>query len=139
MHFPASLRRAFNYHTTISKFPLNRFNNKAIFNYFAMVSSKGKPTDPKLREEAKEGMLNHPRMRPKFGCHKSHFLLMHAQNRCKADAKQRRRWKGSDGRLEGKSWIQSCIARRCIAFYTRIASIIPKRHNIYPVHCSLTH
>ena len=32
-----------------------------------MVSSKGKPTDPKLREEAKEGMLTHPLCAPISG------------------------------------------------------------------------
>lgn len=39
------------------------------FQPVAMVSSKGKPTDPKLREEAKEGTFTSHFMRPKLGCH----------------------------------------------------------------------
>lgn len=41
----------------------------------AMVSSKGKPTDPKLREEAKEGMSKCPYYAPREEVSQSHLEL----------------------------------------------------------------
>ena len=58
LQYAFQLRRAFN--------NLSFHNNSQIllfttytyqFNFVIMVSSKGKPTDPKLREEVKEGMF----------------------------------------------------------------------------------
>ncbi len=61
-----------------------------------MVSSKGKPTDPKLREEAKEGI------------HRSSMLCamypkLTGRVRCEANAQQGRKWKRPNGGLEGNT------------------------------------
>ncbi len=65
-----------------------------------MVSSKGKPTDPKLREEAKEGMYQ----RPSLGAilrvgDGSLFESIRRQ----ANAQQGWEWKRPNGSLEGKN------------------------------------
>ena len=63
-----------------------------------MTSSKGKPTDPELREQLKEGMSSPSLI---FVYHSCVRFLTEAASRDQAGAEQERRWGGPVVGVEG--------------------------------------